>query len=141
MSEQITSLPAKARVALEGSATATLDAAGVGAALAGVLGAGVGAADGATLAGAWVGAVVAAPVHAETVMASTAIAAAAVRNERIDDLLQERGWVGLHARRRPGKASPPRRRGLQRSTPDWAVRQLDPVGGQACASMDPDGDR
>ena len=73
--------------------SATLGAA-VGAALAGaVLATGVaatdGAADGAGVAGATVGALVAAEEQADRVMAATASAVAAVRNERMQDLLQE----------------------------------------------------
>jgi hypothetical protein len=76
-------------VAFDGSGITALDAAGVGAALAAELGATLGAVDGATLTGAWDGAVVAPEVHAERVMARTAIAAAAVRNERMQVLLHE----------------------------------------------------
>jgi hypothetical protein len=54
-----------------------------------VLGAALAAVDGATLAGATDGAVVAPEVHAERVMARTAIATAAVRNERMQELLHK----------------------------------------------------
>jgi hypothetical protein len=108
MSEQMTSLPANARVASDGRGIATLDATGVGAALAAELGATLGAVDGATLTGACDGAVVAPEVHAERVMARAAIAAAAVRNERMQELLHETlewfhtlGWAQV--------APPPRR--------------------------------
>ena len=105
MSEQITSLPSKMS---EPEGTGTSD----GATLAGTDGVTLAGADGATLAtlagavlaGGWVGAVVALPEQAETVIARTAIAAPAVRKERIGELLQGGTLVVVRARR-PGKAS------------------------------------
>src|SRR5450755_1341554 len=91
ISEQITSFPARVRAALDGSGITAEEGAALGAVLAAVLGAVLAATDaGARLAGAALGAdVVADVLQAETVMARTASAAAAVRNERMQDLLQE----------------------------------------------------
>jgi len=123
MSEQITSLPGKIKVP-EPIEIAAVEAAGVGAALAGaLLCAGVaatdGAADGAGVTGATVGALVAADVQADRVMAATASAVAAVRNERMQDLLQEHAEL-FDAGVTPGRL-PAHQEGMQRITQagDW----------------------
>jgi hypothetical protein len=76
-------------VAFDGSGIKALEGAALGATLAAALGATLATTDGVTLAGGCVGAVVALPEQAERVMARTAIAAAAVRDERMQELLHE----------------------------------------------------